>query len=482
MSPPAETSDDPTIDPTHVHTQADYHFALGEALSFDGESEKAIEEFKLATVYDAQSASIRLRLGNEYLKQGLLTEALEQAEQAYQMDQESVEVQLFLGGLYTALKMYRPALEHYQFALKKEPENADILLNIGALFAEEERFDEAENYFMKATRLPENEKKHLAYYYMGLMREGQGAAHYKQAEKAYTDGLQNNPEFDEGVLVLAGLYTKQGKKEKAYKLLESFQEQFGPKKNIAYELQNLYLEDENYDKAYKHLVTLESYEPQILNIKVKIALILIEKKKYDEAIVKLEEIINIEPSSDKIRFWLAAVYEEKNNVDLAIRNFQKIEGVSTYFADAVVHAAFLYRKKHDLKSAGDLLQKSIAVRDDVPQFYAFYASVLDELREYKKGISMLERGLKKFPDDTQIRFYLGSMYDRVGRTDDTIVEMRKVIAIDENHVQAINYLAYTFAEGNINLEEAETLAAHAAAHDIADIGDDAAGGDQCSDE
>ena len=50
------------------------------------------------------------------------------------------------------------------------------------------------------------------------------------------------------------------------------------------------------------------------------------------------------------------------------------------------------------------------------------------------------------------------MHDRVGETDMTIENLKKVIAIYENHVQALNYLAFTYAEKNINLADAEALA------------------------
>ncbi len=461
MSPPNSTSEDPVIDPTHVNSQADYHFAMGESLSLDGETEKAIEEFKLATVYDNQSASLRLRLGGEYLRQGLLTEAVEQAELALKLEPENVDVRLFLGGLYSALKMYRQAYEQYQFVLKKDPQHEDVSLFLGALYVEQEKFDEAEASFLRSAQLPNNEKAHLAHFYIGRMRASQGAAFYRRAGKAFTKALALKPSFDEAVLSLAELYGLQSERVKAYKLLESFQEQFGPKKSVAFQLSQMYLDDEKYERAFKHLQSLEAFEPQNLNVKVKMALILIEQKNYDEAIRKLEEIVTVAPTSDKIRFYLAAVYEETNRHDLAISNFKKIEPTSTYFPDAMVHAAYLFRKKQDLPAAASLMERAIRLRDDVPQFYAFQASVLDELKEYKKGIAMLETGLKKFPDNTQLRFYLGSMYERLGRFDETVAEMRKIIDQDAKHVQALNFLAYTFAEQNKNLEEAETLARRA---------------------
>ncbi len=456
MTPPDVDGEKAVVDEMQMHTQADYHFSLGESYSLDGNSQRAIEEFKLTMVYDAKSASVRLRLAGEYLKMGLINEAVEHAEQAEKLSPDDTEVHMFLGGLYNALKMYKQALDHYQYVYKKDPKDQEVPIYIGAIYAEQERFEEAEKFFLKATQ-EDNDKAHLAYYYIGKMRVEQATPDLKAAEKAYRKSLEIKPDFEEGALALYDLYNQKKESSKGIKLLESYQQQFGPKKSVAYQLSQAYLEAEDFSHAFKHLRTLESFEPANLNVKVKIALILIEKKQYDEAIEKLEEIVAIAPGSDKIRFYLAAVYEETLHADLAVDNYKKIDQASTYYPDAIVHAAYLYRKKQDIKSASDLLQKAIATRADVPQFYSFYASLLDEEHDFKKGINLLEGAVKKFPENTQLHFYLGSMYDRVGRTADTIAEMRRVLAVDGEYIQALNYLAYLFAEQGKNLEEAETL-------------------------
>ena len=59
-------------------SEADYHFTMGEALSLEGKSDRALEEFKLTLVYDPDSLVVRMRLAAEYIRQGMLSEALEQ--------------------------------------------------------------------------------------------------------------------------------------------------------------------------------------------------------------------------------------------------------------------------------------------------------------------------------------------------------------------------------------------------------------------
>lgn len=447
------------IDPVYIRTQADYHYALGEALSMDGESERAIEEFKLTTVYDPQSATVRLRLAGEYLRQGLMTEAVEQAELALEYEPDNEDVRAFLGGIYVSLKMYNQALVEYQHILAKNPRHLKAPLYIGALYAEQQKYDEAEKYFLKVAT-PENEDAYQAYYYIGRMRSSQPNG-FKRAEKAFKESLSLKPDFEDGVLALADLYMSNQQDDKGVKLLESFQDQYGPRKMVAFQLGQHYLSREQYDKALRHLYVLETFEPGNLNVKMKIALILIEKKDFDGAIPKLEEILTLAPSADKVRFWLGAIYEERKDYIQAAFHYKKVEATSANYPEAVVRAAQMYKRADKIDEAMIVLEKGIEQRNDVPNFYAYYAALLDERKEYHKGIKILEAAVNRFGDNTELQYYLGSLYDRVGRRTDSMNMMKKVLAIEAEHVQALNFLAYTYAELSQNLAEAEKMALRA---------------------
>jgi len=47
--------------------------------------------------------------------------------------------------------------------------------------------------------------------------------------------------------------------------------------------------------------------------------------------------------------------------------------------------------------------------------------------------------------------------DKLGRLDQVIAAMEKVIALDPKHATALNYLGYTFADRNMRLPDAEKL-------------------------
>jgi Tfp pilus assembly protein PilF len=335
-------------------------------------------------------------------------------------------------------------------------------LYMGALYSEQKQHEKAIKYFNSLIKNPEYSTPYLTHYYIGRVRmEQPGKKFEKAAEESFKKALSLKPDFVEAVLSLSALYSKQKQETKAIALYRAYQKQNVPSPKVAEILAQFFIENESYDLALEQLEILDRSSEESLNIKMKIALILIEQKKTTKAIAKLEEILNIAPESDKARFYLAAVYEESNQKDLAVREFKKIPSGSTFFGDSIAHATFLLKGMGKIEEAVEVVSKGLTARGDQPQIYSIYASLLDEKADYKGAANLLEQGLGKFPNNTQLRFYYGAINDRLGNKDIVISQMKKVLELNPNHVQGLNYLAFTFAELNTNLPDAEKLARRA---------------------
>lgn len=451
-----------TLDPLYMRTQADYYFAMGEAYSLDGNVAKAIESFKMVLVYDQESPAVNMRLSTEYLKQGLISESMAQAEEAVKKDPKNIDAHLLLGGLYSSMKLYPKALAEYNKVMKLQPGNTEAPLYIGALYSEQKQSDTAVKYFESLIKNPEYTTPYLAHYYIGRVRAEQSEAKYqKAAEDAFKKSLKLKPDFADALLSLGALYARQNKEEKAISMYRTFQKENAPNTKVAEILAQTYIDRGDYAAAYEQLEVVESDSDEPLNVRMKMALILIEQKRYDMAAEKLEEILKDAPESDKVRFYLAAVYEETQQAEKAAREYRKIPVTSTYYGESVVHAAYLLKGLGRLDEALEVAAAGLKQRQDQPQVYAMYASLLDEKGDYKAATGILEQGLEKFSDNAQLRFYYGTINDRLGKKDVVIREMKRVLEIDPNHVQGMNYLAFTWAEMGLHLPEAEKLARRA---------------------
>lgn len=451
-----------TIDPFYMRTQADYYYSMGEAQSHDGNSQKAIESFKMTLVYDPDSLKVRLRLATEHIKLGQINTAIEHCETVIKKDPKNEDARLLLGGMYSTLKVYPKAVENYEEILKIKPDQQEALLYLAAVYSEMKQPEKAIKLFESLLKKPDGIQSHLIHYYIGRVRLEQKEDKYiKAAEASFRKALEIKPDFVEAVLAIGGIYLQQKQEEKAITFYKNFQKDKGPQARIAEVLAQLYIQRENFDEAYEQFEILEVNSDDALGIKLKMALILIEKKLFDRATKKLEEILVEAPDSDKVRFYLAAVYEEMKQDEKAIQQFRKIPASSPFFSEAVIHGAYLMRGLGKTDEALDWIDTAIRSKKDVPQMYAMYASLLDEKGEYKKAAQILESALSQFPEHAQLHFYYGSVLDRLGQKEKVISTMKKVISFDPNHVQGLNYLAFTYAEKGENLDEAEKLARRA---------------------
>ncbi|MBX7232023.1 MAG: tetratricopeptide repeat protein [Bdellovibrionales bacterium] len=452
---------DPTLNPLYLKSQADYHYTMGEALSLEGRSDKAIEAFKLTLIYDPKSVAVRTRLAAEYIRQGLFSEAIAQTQSAVEIDPDSESARYLLGGLYTSLKMYDSAIEQYQEHLRRHPENSECLLYIGAILAEQKKYNEAIAYFHRITKNNALENADKAYYYIGRIQIELGKPHFAEAEKSFGNSLKIKPDFVEALLALNQLFLEQNRKKESVALLESFQNKFGPNSEVAKILSKHYLEKEDYNRAYVQMEILENNERDNLSVRAQMAMILIKQEKFEQAIYRLEDILSQAPTLDKIRFYLGAVYEEIKKPNLSLIHYKEVPPSSTYFSDAVIHMAHIYKTWNQYEKALEVISSAIHLRDDNPSFYLYQASLLDDMKQYSKAAEQLNKAVEKFPQHAQMHFFLGSIEEKLGQMDRAIDQMKTVLEIEKDHIQAMNFLAYIYAEQSVSLDEAELLARRA---------------------
>ncbi len=443
------------IDDTYMQTKADYHFTLAESYSLQEESSKAVENYKLALVYDQESPQIRYRLALEYVKLGLVSEAMAQCHEALQKDEKHKDSALLMGGLLSAMHLYDQALQLYQTTLKHYPDDVETLLFIGAIHAEQGEFEKSIAHFQKMATNKKIQDKSQVWYYLGRIYSSQTKPDFKNAEAAYITSLKMNPDALDVVLALGSLYESQNETQKIKRLYSNYQNEHGQNHLIAERLAQIYLNDDELDQALVQLKVVESYDDRNLNISLKIALIMIEQKKFTEAAFRLERILTHSPESEKVRFYLGALYEEMKDYRSAIQQFDTIKFGSSYYEDSVMHTTYLHKLLGNNEAALEKIKSGLYHKKDSAKFWLMHASLLDETQKLKEAKEVLISAINLFPEDQQLHFQLGSVYDRLGQKDKTVEQLQKVLGLDENHVQALNYLAYVYAEGATNLEAAE---------------------------
>jgi tetratricopeptide (TPR) repeat protein len=85
------------------------------------------------------------------------------------------------------------------------------------------------------------------------------------------------------------------------------------------------------------------------------------------------------------------------------------------------------------------------------------ASIYETQEEYEKAKKVVEEGLKLDTENIELLFRLGVVLDKMGDKTQCLDQMRKILEINPDHADALNYIGYTYAEQGIRLDEAMDL-------------------------
>ena len=435
-----------------AEASAEYHFSLAQAYVAEGNSDRAIEEFKLVLAYDPKSALVRGRLAAEYIKKGNFAAAMESCKEALQLDPKLTDARLILAGLYAASRDTEQAVAEYDRVLKREPDHEEAAVYRAQLLVENGQSDQAA--LQLRTFLKRNGDSPLAWFYLG--KAEQRRERVPAAVEAFKRALDVRPGFTQAGLALGYLYETHKMNAQAVALYRDLYDQTQDLA-AANRLATLLLKDEKFKEAVSYLEAIVAADTEDLNARVKLGLVQMELKRWDQAAAQFESILQRNPDADRIHYYLASIHEERKDSAKAIASLLMIQSESKLFGDARLHAAYLLKQDGKDKQAERLMEESIQAAPRIPGFHLFLASLAEAEKDIGGAVSVLERAVELFPEDEKVRYYLGSLYDRQGKQERSLIQMEAILRFSPDNVDALNYLGYTWTLRGVRLNDAEKM-------------------------
>jgi tetratricopeptide (TPR) repeat protein len=431
---------------------AEYHFSLAQAYVAEGNPDRAIEEFKLTLMFDPSSALVHTRLATEYIKKGMLTAAMETCKEALQRDPTYTDARLILAGLYSTTHENAAALEEYSKILKADPKHEEAAVYRSQVLAETGKMEEATRTLRQFVK--RNSDSALAWYYLGRAEEAQD--HVREAVRAYRQAMDARPGFSQAAMALGFLYEQKNQVKEA---LQVYQELYDQTQDTgaANRIATLHLKAEKYDQAVPFLEAVSAADPEDLNARVKLGLVQMELKRYEKAIAIFKEILAKQPDSDRIHYYLGSLYEETKRADDAIAELKLIKPDSKLYGDAALHVAYLMKQGGSAEGARRYIDDAIEKSPRNPSFYIFRASLDEDAKNVAGAVDVLKGAVARFPEDEKLRYYLGSLYDRMGQTDRGLEQMEAILTVNPQNVDALNYIGYTWTTQGVRLSDAEKM-------------------------
>ncbi len=446
-----------------TEAQRYYYFIKSNYLEIDHDDQAALDNMAMASRASSGSYYLKLETARLHSRNGDVEGALKYAREAIVLNPKSPSPRLFAAWVAAADGRWEEAEQYYQDVLRQDPKNAEALTHLGALYGETGRLKEAEATFK---RLVAADAGSLSYYYLGRFYTNTGRT--QEAIKAYALSVkknteQKNPEYVAALTELAVLYEQVNNNpaaERTYRsLIKARPDSSMPKARLA----RLLLKTGRKKEAEKIVREMGGQDLEGNDqVQLQIGLIYLDQGLYQEAAAEFRQVLKSDPASDQARYLLASALLESDQVAEAREHLKKIPAASDLYVDARLLLASTTQgdeTRARLTEALSIITEGIAARPEASsRLQMAEAMITEEMGDLSQARKLLLAAVKDFPKEAEIRFRLGVVEDKLGNKSACIAAMRKTIELEPKHADALNYLAYTWAERRENLQEALVMA------------------------
>ncbi|MEM9385886.1 MAG: type IV pilus biogenesis/stability protein PilW [Pseudomonadota bacterium] len=170
----------------------------------------------------SEAASFNVQLGANYLRQGNLELAKEKIEKALEQDPELPLAHTYAGLLFDRLGEAERAEGHYRTSLKLQPDDSVTLNLFGAYLCRQTMAEQAERYFLAATRDPLYRTPEVPYTNAGVCLAGAGLL--ERAESYFRRALDANGRYGDALWQMARLSDQRGRSLQARAFFQRYAE------------------------------------------------------------------------------------------------------------------------------------------------------------------------------------------------------------------------------------------------------------------
>lgn len=178
----------------------------------------------------------------------------------------------------------------------------------------------------------------------------------------------------------------------------------------------------------------------------------------DAAEVFLRFALELDPEHDKAKLWLGSLLENSERKDEAMALFTSIPESSSYIVSAKLSQANIhFSRKEDEKAiaileATNAAHTSFVTRESLGRARLIRENYEEALPIYNALIdSMSEADIER---NSEPLYFRGICYERLKQWDKAVADFKKVLSVDPENAEVLNYLGYTWVDRNENLTEA----------------------------
>ncbi|MDR1037142.1 MAG: tetratricopeptide repeat protein [Deltaproteobacteria bacterium] len=431
-----------------------YYFLKAQYEELARNDDAAVKSMQRATTEAGGPYYLELETAKMMARNGRMEEASGYVDRAAAMRPDDPEPRLFAGYLASVSGQWQRAEENYLEALKLDPTNEEAVSFLGAMYAESGRLDEASEAFSRLGTLTPG--SYLPDYFLGRVALRQGDR--REAARHFAAAVAKKPDFVESLIELALLNEQSGDLRAAER---NYRQIIRHRPDITMAKARLTRILVKTGKRREALALIEEVSGTAMggeDAGITLGLMFLEDSLWQQAAVEFSGVLKRDPQNSRARYLLAVTQGETGQVQQALENLGSVPYQSDEYVDAVLYQAAILSKENRRPEALAALAQARRSHPGAPMLLVASGRIMEEQERVAEALAVYREGVKLFPDSADLFFALGAAEDRLGHRSECLAAMARAVELNPEFSEALNYLAYTWAEEERNLKEALTLA------------------------
>ena len=244
----------------------------------------------------------------------------------------------------------------------------------------------------------------------------------------------------------------------AARRLKRYVDKYPEQNEVRMSYARLLVGERRYTDARKQFETLLAANPDNTEVIYAVGLLAYQLKDYSTAEASMKRLLELGyRDADGVRYVLGQTAEAQKQWAQAIAWYEQIQS-GEHFLPSRLRAAQAMAKEGRLDAARAYLHAiKVNSKQDEVQLIIAEAQLLRDADDAGEAFALLDRALKKRPDQPELLYDLALTAEKVGRFDILEQSLRKVIKLQPDHAHAYNALGYSLADRNQRLPEARKL-------------------------
>jgi tetratricopeptide (TPR) repeat protein len=266
--------------------------------------------------------------------------------------------------------------------------------------------------------------------------------------------LEKKPTFVEAWMELAYLAERDkdnAEAEQAYRKVLAFTPD---NREVLLRLIGLLIQAEKPDAALDALAKAEADARLFLRVAVRMA----DAAAYREAVSLVKEAERRGASPDEAALVLSMIRQgSAKSPKAGLQPLARIKRDSPLYPAALEQKARIYLAAGEAEAARAAAHEGRKLFPDRRELWGIEAFALARQKKIAGAEEVLKEALLLHPDDEDLLFSLGNIQDEAGKKEAALSAMEKILTVSPGNYQALNYVGYTLADRNTDLDRALAL-------------------------